>query len=148
LTQLFAAPTGGTSTDEGQESVDQTPRLHRGKHGIVCGTGQLPFPTTIGAYDRYYSGGPQEQCGFYVPADAFMAKMNPVGEGAYDLEYSTYLGGTGCDLGTGIALTSQNTVYITGKAGDGDGFPLRNAYQPSFGGGALDVSDPSNSQRW
>ena len=67
--------------------------------------------------------------------------------GAYDpalpltidptLGYSTYLGGTGNDAGTGIAVVGSN-AYITGLTASVD-FPLANPRQPTYGGGNTDV---------
>jgi hypothetical protein len=62
-------------------------------------------------------------------SDAFVAKLNPQGTA---LIYSTYLGGTGTDNGRGIAVDSIGNAYVIGST-DG-GFPLANAFQPTFGG--------------
>jgi hypothetical protein len=43
-----------------------------------------------------------------------------------NLLYSTYLGGTGADAGTGIALDSAGDIYLTGITGSRD-FPITNA---------------------
>ena len=43
--------------------------------------------------------------------DAFISKINPAGNA---LTYSTYLGGTGDDQGTGIAVDSSGAAYMTG----------------------------------
>lgn len=43
------------------------------------------------------------------------------------IEYSTYLGGSGYDQGTGVALDKDNNVFITGKTSSVE-FPLTNAY--------------------
>jgi hypothetical protein len=44
-------------------------------------------------------------------ADAFVTKINAAGTA---LVYSTYLGGSSYDQGTGIAVDSSNYVYVTG----------------------------------
>ncbi|MGH9839084.1 MAG: SBBP repeat-containing protein [Blastocatellia bacterium] len=50
------------------------------------------------------------------PADAFVAKLNPSGA----LVYSTYLGGSGAELGFGIAVDSAGAPYIVGTTSSGD----------------------------
>jgi hypothetical protein len=59
-------------------------------------------------------------------SDAFVTKLNPTGTG---LVYSTYLGGTGSDSGTGIGLCGDYWPHITG-ATDSPNFPTTpNAFQ-------------------
>ena len=55
-------------------------------------------------------------------SDAFVAKLNPnlVGGGTGQLIWSTYLGGTQVDSGTGIAVDSGANVYITGTTNSPD----------------------------
>ncbi len=53
------------------------------------------------------------------------------------LVYSTYLGGTGGDDGTAVAVDGAGSAYITGMAGSTD-FPTRSPYQGA-NGGAQDV---------
>jgi hypothetical protein len=43
--------------------------------------------------------------------DAFVTKLTPTGSG---LDYSTYLGGTNSDPGSGIAVDSSGNAYVTG----------------------------------
>ena len=47
--------------------------------------------------------------------DAFVAKINPAASAGAQLLYSTYLGGTGHDVGFGIAVDSGLSVYVTGS---------------------------------
>ncbi|MBW1828099.1 MAG: SBBP repeat-containing protein [Deltaproteobacteria bacterium] len=49
------------------------------------------------------------------------------------LEFSTYLGGVGKDIGRGIALDSSGNIYVAGINTWG-GFPTQNAYQPNSAG--------------
>ncbi|RLC16871.1 MAG: hypothetical protein DRI24_07300 [Deltaproteobacteria bacterium] len=44
--------------------------------------------------------------------DAFVVKFNDAGT---EIDYLTYLGGNGVDIGNGIAVTDTNDVYITGE---------------------------------
>ncbi len=63
-------------------------------------------------------------------ADAFVAKLNPSGN---QLVYSTYLGGSGIDGGTAIALDSSGSAYVTGFTASTN-FPTANPIQQVFGG--------------
>ena len=66
-------------------------------------TWETNFPTTPGAYQVTYGGG------FH---DAFVSKFNSTGTG---LIYSTYIGGSGDDGATSIALDSSGTAYVKGN---------------------------------
>jgi len=68
-------------------------------------------------------------------SEAFVAKLNPEGS---ELEYSTYLGGSGPDFGRAIAVDALNYAYVTGYAGSID-FPTANPFQPTHGGGTSDI---------
>lgn len=59
------------------------------------------FPTTTGAYQTTYETG----------GDAFVAKFNASGS---TLVYSTYLGGSGYDVATGIAIDPSGNAYVSG----------------------------------
>jgi hypothetical protein len=58
--------------------------------------------------------------------DAFVTKINGNGSA---ICYSTYLGGTGVEEGTGIAIDSRNNIYVTGWTRSHD-FPTVDAVQP------------------
>jgi hypothetical protein len=62
--------------------------------------------------------------------DAFLAKFNPSGSA---LIYSTYLGGSGSDTGTGIATDSLGNTFAVGYTTSTD-FPTVNALQPTNAG--------------
>jgi hypothetical protein len=64
-------------------------------------------------------------------SDAFVTKVNPVGSA---LLYSSYHGGSDSDHGTGIAVDSSGSAYVTGHTTSTD-FPLANPLQPAHGGG-------------
>ncbi len=63
--------------------------------------------------------------------DAFLTELSPEGSA---LVFSTYWGGTGAEQGTGVAVTRQGLIYLTGNTQSPD-FPVRNAFQPNLGGG-------------
>jgi hypothetical protein len=70
------------------------------------------------------------QNAFGGQSDAFITKLT---SGAGALSFSTYLGGTGLDLATGVALDSSNNVYVSGITGSSG---LGNPASSIFGGGA------------
>ncbi len=84
-------------------------------NGDVYVTGRTfsdDFPVTADAYHDALSGS----------IDAFVARLRLQGKGQDDLIYSTYLGGTGWDYGTGIAVESQGIIWVAGRT-DSTNFP-------------------------
>ncbi|HLF84266.1 MAG TPA: SBBP repeat-containing protein, partial [Blastocatellia bacterium] len=67
-------------------------------------------------------------------SDAFVAKLNPNGS----LDYSTYLGGSGIDGGTAIAVGPNGSAYVTGFT-DSTNFPTVGPVQPANAGGSFDA---------
>ncbi len=89
--------------------------------GAAYVTGSTSSPTVFGTPGAFQTalkpGG----------SDAYVAKLNPAGSG---LSYATYVGGTRGDSGTGIAVDSAGSAYITGETPSTD-FPTKNANQPN-----------------
>jgi hypothetical protein len=52
--------------------------------------------------------------------DAFVAKLNPALAPGSQLIYSTYVGGSGNDVGYGIAVDSGGLAYVTGSTNSND----------------------------
>jgi uncharacterized protein (TIGR03437 family) len=73
-------------------------------------TNSSDFPTTADAVQRAYGGGVY---------DAFVTKVDATGTA---ILYSTYLGGSGTDMGWAVAGDSSGNVYVTGRADSRD-FP-------------------------
>ncbi len=71
--------------------------------------------------------------GTSVTQDAFVTKLNAAGTA---FVYSTYLGGTGGEVGHGIAVDSAGNAYVTGGSGSNNTFPTANAIQCARAGGA------------
>ena len=111
---------GGTLDDSGWRIAVDSGKAY------ICGkTNSANFPTRS-AYQTAYGGG---------ATDAFVAKLGSSGN---DLEYSTYLGGTGGEQGCDIQVDIGGNAYIGGFTSSAN-FPVHDAYQATFGGGASDV---------
>lgn len=94
------------------------------------------FPT-VNAFQPMYPG--TLYFGNYTTV-AFVSKLNTNASGVQSLVYSTYLGGSNYDYGRGIAVRGGGQVYVTGYTSSTD-FPIKNAFQPTYGGPALNGSD-------
>ena len=62
--------------------------------------------------------------------DVFVTKLSANGR---KLLYSTYLGGSGADVGYGIAVDQAGNAYVTGDTSSAD-FPVANPLQSTLGG--------------
>ncbi|MCP4708499.1 MAG: hypothetical protein GY869_07740, partial [Planctomycetes bacterium] len=79
------------------------------------------FPTTAGAYDETYS----------ADNDVVVLKLNPIGT---DLIYSTYIGDSGSDVGSGIEIDDQGNAYIVGHTGSSNFPTTTGAYDETYNG--------------
>ncbi len=86
----------------------------RGSAVVAGYTNATDFPTTVGAYRRSGVGATVGKTHSYV------TRLNASGSA---LVYSTYLGGTGGDYASAIALNSNGDAYIGGYTGSAD-FPV------------------------
>ena len=102
---VYSTFLGGTNGDGGLGIAVDT----AGNAYVTGDTTSTDFPTTTGAFQTTYRGG----------GDAFVTKLNPTGTA---LVYSTYLGGTGDDVGFGIAVDTAGNAYVTGDTRSTD-FP-------------------------
>ncbi|MCL2926401.1 MAG: SBBP repeat-containing protein, partial [Trichodesmium sp. MAG_R04] len=93
---------------------------------ITGSTTSPDFEVTPNAVQNSFGGGDE-----FGNGDAFVAKYSPEGT----LTYATYIGGSGKDFGTGIAVDPiTGDIYITGNTNSVD-FPTVNALQNTYGGG-------------
>jgi hypothetical protein len=89
-------------------------------NAYITGQANGDYPTTPGAFQTVFGGN----------SDAFVTKLNATGTA---LVYSTFLGGSGFEVGAEIAIDSGGSAYVTGEAGAG--FPVTpGAFQTSFNG--------------
>ncbi len=108
----------------GGSGADQANGIAVNASGDICITGATNspnFPITTGAIQTA-PGGLQ---------DVFVRKMN-----FYSgvVAYSTYLGGSGFDWGSGVAIDTAGNAYITGYTSSLN-FPTTGSVQPTFTGG-------------
>jgi hypothetical protein len=122
----YSTRLGGVSGGDGGQGV----AVDAAGNAYVTGsTDSTDFPTTANAFQPAYGGGPE---------DAFVAKLNPTGSA---LVYSTYLGGSGDDIGFGIALDTlpNPNAYVTGYTSSANFATTPGAFQAVFGGGPEDA---------
>ena len=99
-------------------------------HAYVTGeTASADFPVTAQTFQRNFGGGTV----FF--GDAFVTKVSPSGAA---LVYSTYFGGSGGEIGHGIAVDGAGSAYITGNV-DSTNLPTRNAFQPLKAGNCSSI---------
>jgi len=104
---------GGSGPDDAHAiAVDGT-----GNVWVAGETVSPDFPTTSGAISRTLHG--ETDLGPLRYGDAFAAKLDASGS---HLLYSTYLGGSGPDGASGIAIDGSGAVYIAGGTQSAD-FP-------------------------
>ena len=117
---VYSTFLGGTGDDTAYDvAVDAT-----GAAYIVGETGSANFPTGT-PHTGAFNGG----------SNVFVAKLKPAGDA---LDYTAFLGGTGSDQGTAIAIDPTGNAYIAGRASTG--FPVTTgAFQTAHGGGGTDA---------
>jgi hypothetical protein len=112
---VYSTYLGGSTEDAGNAiAVDSA-----GRATVAGETTSTDFPV-LSAVQSTPGGG----------SDAFVTRLSAAGAG---LVFSTYLGGSGDDRATGVALDSSANAYITGGTGS-TGFPLSGALQNSLHG--------------
>ena len=118
----YSTRLGGVSGGDGGQGVAVDAA---GNAYVTGGTDSTDFPTTANAFQPAYGGGPE---------DAFVAKLNPTGSA---LSYSTYLGGSGDDIGYGIALDTlpNPNAYVVGYTNSTDFPTTPRAFQTTVDGG-------------
>ena len=96
---------------------------------VLTGTSDsLSFPVTADAVQAKNAGN----------QDVILATLNHAGN---SLLFSTYLGGSGNDVGTGVAVDTTGHIFLAGiTASSNNDFPVTTgARQTAFGGGSSDA---------
>jgi hypothetical protein len=102
---------------------------------IAGRTYSVDLPAANG-HDTTLNGGP----------DAFVAKVHSEGR----LEWTSYLGGSGDDMGYGMAVDTADNAWISGRTSSAD-FPVLDSFGDEYGGGVdafLAAFTPSGEQAW
>ncbi len=116
---LFSSYVGGSAADDANAiAVDGKGNIY-----LAGTTLSTDFPV-LNAFQAKLNG---------TASDGFAMKLNSDG-----IEYSTYLGGTGTDDATGLAIDAEENAYITGST-TSTNFPRANAAQNTYGGSPRDM---------
>jgi len=87
---------------------------------VTGSTASSNFPVASAEQTAYAGGG-----------DVFVTKLNPTGSAPV---YSTYLGGSGPDVGSGIVVDSSGAAYVVGTTSSTNFPTTTNAYQSAYAG--------------
>ena len=114
---VYSTLLGGVGLDGGADiAIDEC-----GTAYLTGLTASADYPTTPGALDGSFNG----------VTDAFVTALRPDGSAP---AYSTFLGGTGRDEGTGIAVGDERGAYVTGQTWSADHPTTADAFDSSFNG--------------
>ena len=123
--------------------IDAIAVNHAGQTIMAGVAGSSSFPTTAGAYDRAFGGG---TCGTppstYPCPDAFVARLSADGR---TLAYSTFLGGSGSDSASAVAVDSTDRISVAGSTSSGDFPTTPGAHDRTYHGGAICGTPPARS---
>jgi hypothetical protein len=130
--RIYSTYLGGSGGDGGSGiAVDGA-----GQAYVTGVTSSTNFPT-VSPFQATLAGG---------GTDAFVTKLNAAGAG---LLYSTYLGGSGGDGGSGVAVDATGQAYVTGFTFSPN-FPTANPFQATNAGGqdafVTKISDSPTNQ--
>jgi uncharacterized repeat protein (TIGR03803 family) len=119
-TLAYSTFLGGSSGDNGSAiAVDAS-----GNAYITGGTASSNFPVTPGVFQTTLRS---------VNGNAFITKLNAIGSA---LVYSTYLGGSGGEAGSAIAIDGSGNAYVVGETLSSD-FPTTPGALQTTGAGDI-----------
>jgi len=118
---------GGDADEEGM-AIAVAPRAFTGDVYVTGWTTSTNLPTTAPSAIQRTNAGDR---------DAFVAILS---QSLNFLLYSTYLGGTGYDVATALAVDSNTNIYVTGFTTSSDLPTTPGALQRAHGGSAGDVN--------
>ncbi len=121
----YATYFGGSSQENGSSGMvlDGAGNIY-----LTGATNSVDFPISANAFQTFLCSGISACDGsFGGLTDVYVTKLSP---GGGSLIYSTYLGGTGDDAGTALAVDASGNVFVTGTARLFN-FPIVNAIEPN-----------------
>ena len=118
---MFSTYLGGSSHDYANSVAFDA---NRNVYVTGC-TYSSDFPTTSGAYSRTYHN-----------YEAFITKINYTGA---SIDYSTFIGGTGTDVGSSILTDASGNACVTGRTTSTDYPTTSDGYDRSYNGGDWDA---------
>ena len=136
-TLTFSTYLGGSGGTVGNPEAGQGIAIDASGNAYVAGvTGSANFPVLNALQPSLDAG-----------LDAFVAKLSSTGT----LLYSTYLGGSGIDVGNGVAVDSSGRAFVAGYTASTD-FPIQGGMQTANGGDydafVAELSPAGNSLVW
>ena len=115
---LYSTYLGGAGATEGTAVAVADGHIY-----VTGKTSASGFPFTPDAFDTTPGG-----------QDGFLTRIDPQAQGVAGLVYSTFLGGSGSDIGNALALTADETLYVAGNT-QSTNFPVKpEAYDPTPNG--------------
>ncbi len=114
---VFSTFIGGTENDRAYTMCNDS----GGNYYLSGYTNSNNFPT-LNSFDNSFNGGSY---------DCYLTKLNSSGDALY---FSTYLGGSGDEIGRGITIDLVENVILTGRTGSSDFPTTTNAYDNSYNG--------------
>jgi hypothetical protein len=121
-TAVHSTYLGGATGDDAARDI----AVDAGGNAYVTGfTNSTDFPITPGAFQTVLGGG---VCSGDACNDAFVVKLDPTGA---TLLYGTYLGGSGSDVGLGIAVDAAGNAHVTGGTFSTNFPTMAGAVQPA-----------------
>ena len=120
---VYSTYLGGSGVEEDGDGINDAGGITVDASGsaYVTGSTQSPDFPTRHAFQAALGG----------TEDAFVSKLDPSGA---TLAYSSFLGGSGKDVGWAIALDAAGHAFVTGDVGSSD-FPTVDPVQASLGSG-------------
>lgn len=122
---------GGSGNNAGGDSAAGIVVDSAGNAYIIGTTGSPDFPTTPGAFQTTGPAPCSSNLGCAQSLDVFVTKLNPQGSA---LIYSSFLGGTYLNYGSGIDVDSSGNAYLTGTTCSSDFPTTLGAFQSVFRG--------------
>jgi len=120
-TLLYSTYLGGSSADAAAGIATD----NAGNAYVTGYTTSTDFPTKNALQSAINPNDPHK-------TDAFVAKIDSTQSGAASLVFSTYLGGSGTDSASGIAVDGAGNSYIAGQTSSADFPTTSNALQPTL----------------